>query len=144
VPKTKKRHVERLTRLPTKRLATACWDFIVVKTAGLQTAPLLDFSSLQAANTKIHTQVIHKVLWMSWGQFGEPFVVAGIGESSRALVPDSIDRQEQSAESKECEHMLTFGALHGRQESRPSKRAELSSCGKTQCATGLHISATAG
>ena len=27
----KKRHVESMTRLPTKRMATACWDFIVAK-----------------------------------------------------------------------------------------------------------------
>jgi hypothetical protein len=77
----KKRHVELLTRLPTKRLATACWDFIVVKTAGLQTAPLLDFSSLQPANTKIHQQVIHKVLWMSWGQFCRTVVVVRISKT---------------------------------------------------------------
>jgi hypothetical protein len=41
--KVKKRHVESVTRLPTKRMATACWDFIVVKRGWLQTAPLLDF-----------------------------------------------------------------------------------------------------
>jgi hypothetical protein len=56
-----------MTRLPTKRLATACWDFIVVKRDRLQTAPLLDFSSLQHANMKIYQQVINKLLWMSWG-----------------------------------------------------------------------------
>jgi hypothetical protein len=126
-----------LTRLPTKRLATACWDFIVVKTAGLQTAPLLDFSSLQPANTKIHQQVIHKVLWMSWGQFCRPFVVVRIGKSSPAPMPDSIDPQEQSAESKECERPLTFGAPHRRLKSRRSEPPELPRCGKTQRATGL-------
>src|SRR5450631_1008136 len=63
----KKRHVESMTRLPTKRLATACWDFIVVKRGGLQTAPVLDFLPLQRANSKIYEQVIHKCLWMSWG-----------------------------------------------------------------------------
>jgi hypothetical protein len=63
----KKRHVESMTRLPTKRMATACWDFIVFKRGPLQTAPLLDFSPLQAANTKINQQVIHNCLWMSWG-----------------------------------------------------------------------------
>jgi len=67
VLKLKKRHDESMTRLPTKRLATACWDFIVVKRTALQTAPLLDFSSLQAANRISHTQVIHKRLWMAWG-----------------------------------------------------------------------------
>ncbi|MDP9043211.1 MAG: hypothetical protein M3O01_00240 [Pseudomonadota bacterium] len=63
----KKRHVESMTRLPTKRLATACWDFIVVKRGRLQTAPVLDFLSLQGANSKNYQQVIHKSLWMSWG-----------------------------------------------------------------------------
>jgi hypothetical protein len=58
-----------LTRLPTKRLATACWDFIVVKRGGLQTAPMLDFLSLQGANSDIYEHVIHNILWMSWGQF---------------------------------------------------------------------------
>jgi hypothetical protein len=64
---SKKRHVESMTRLPTKRMATACWDFIVVKRARLQTAPLLDFSSLQAANRISHPQFINKWLWMAWG-----------------------------------------------------------------------------
>jgi hypothetical protein len=41
--------------------------FIVVKRAWLQTAPLLDFSSLQPANSKMYQQLIHKSLWMAWG-----------------------------------------------------------------------------
>jgi hypothetical protein len=41
--------------------------FIVVKRAWLQTAPLLDFSSLRAANIKMYQQLIHNYLWMSWG-----------------------------------------------------------------------------
>jgi hypothetical protein len=49
-------------------MATACWAFIVVKSAPLQTAPLLDFASLQPANKKNHPQVIHKRLWTTWGQ----------------------------------------------------------------------------
>jgi len=64
---TKKRHVESMTRLPTKRMATACWDFIVVKRAALQTAPLLDFLPLQSANRISHQQLIHKALWIVWG-----------------------------------------------------------------------------
>jgi len=63
----KKRHVERLTRLPTKRMATACWAFIVAKSTVLKTAPLLDFSPLQATNMKIYKQVIHKSMWTAWG-----------------------------------------------------------------------------
>jgi hypothetical protein len=67
VSETKKRHVERLTRLPTKRMATACWAFIVAKSTALETAPLLDFSSLQATNIEIHPQLIHKSMWTAWG-----------------------------------------------------------------------------
>jgi hypothetical protein len=50
VLKLKKRHVEVVTRLPTERLATACWAFIVVKRTGLEPAPVLVFRSLQRAN----------------------------------------------------------------------------------------------
>jgi hypothetical protein len=82
VPYAKKRRVESLTRLPTKRLATACWDFIVVKSTELQTAPLLDLSPLQAANTKIHQQVIHKSLWTAWGQFSPRGFIAQIERQS--------------------------------------------------------------
>jgi hypothetical protein len=59
VLKLKKRHVERLTRLPTKCLATACWDFIVAKTPRLETAPVLDFTPLHATNKKCYQQFIH-------------------------------------------------------------------------------------
>jgi hypothetical protein len=77
---TKKRHVESMTRLPTKRMATACWDFIVVKRDPLQTAPLLDFSSLQRANRISHPQFIHKCLWMAWGQFQDKAFVVRIDQ----------------------------------------------------------------
>jgi hypothetical protein len=49
-------------------MATACWGFIVAKSTRLETAPLLDFASLQVTNTKIYQQVIHKWLWIGWGQ----------------------------------------------------------------------------
>jgi hypothetical protein len=48
-------------------MATACWAFIVAKSTPPETAPLLDFSSLQAANSKIYTQDIHKNLWTACG-----------------------------------------------------------------------------
>jgi hypothetical protein len=67
VRKLKKRHVEVVTRLPTKRMATACWAFIVAKSTPPQTAPLLDFFPLRAPNMKIHPQLIHKSMWTSWG-----------------------------------------------------------------------------
>jgi hypothetical protein len=76
---SKKRHVKSLTRLPTKRMATACWAFIVVKTTRLETAPMLDFSSLQAANSESHPQFIHNTLWMGWGLLRCPAFVAQTG-----------------------------------------------------------------
>jgi hypothetical protein len=72
VSKPKKRHVETLTRLPTKRMATACWDFIVAKSTPRETAPVLDFSPLQHANKESHQQLIHKALWTTWGWFRNP------------------------------------------------------------------------
>jgi hypothetical protein len=50
VLKLKKRHVEEMTRLPTKRMATACWDFIVAKSTLPRPAPVLVFRSLQGTN----------------------------------------------------------------------------------------------
>jgi hypothetical protein len=48
-------------------MATACWAFIVAKRTAPETAPLLDFKPLQAANMKIHPQLIHKSMWTAWG-----------------------------------------------------------------------------
>src|SRR3954451_21851617 len=45
-PRLKKRHVQRETRLPTKRMATACWAFIVVKRPAGETASLLGFGDV--------------------------------------------------------------------------------------------------
>jgi hypothetical protein len=50
-------------------MATACWAFIVAKSPPLETAPLLDFSSLQAPNSNFYPQVAHKALWAAWGYF---------------------------------------------------------------------------
>jgi hypothetical protein len=60
-PETKKRHVEVVTRLPTERLATACWAFIVAKSIALEAAPMLDFGPLRAANRKSHQQLVHRI-----------------------------------------------------------------------------------
>jgi hypothetical protein len=48
-------------------MATACWAFIVAKSTPPETAPLLDFLSLQVTNSKIFPQLIHKALWVAWG-----------------------------------------------------------------------------
>ena len=61
VLKLKKRHVEWMTRLPTERLATACWAFIVVKTIGLKAAPVLVFGPLRSANMNVYQQVINRL-----------------------------------------------------------------------------------
>jgi hypothetical protein len=54
VREQRKRHKKKArrtpTRLPTKRMATACWAFIVAKRVGRETAPALVFRPLQAAN----------------------------------------------------------------------------------------------
>jgi hypothetical protein len=63
----KKRRVESMTRLPTKRMATACWAFIVAKATLLEPAPTLDISSLRGTNMKNHQQLIHNALWIGWG-----------------------------------------------------------------------------
>jgi len=57
----KKRHVENLTRLPTKRMATACWDFIVAKTIPPEAAPVLVFGPLRVANKEICQQLINSL-----------------------------------------------------------------------------------
>jgi hypothetical protein len=67
VLKLKKRHVEEVTRLPTKGMATACWASIVAKRPGRETAPALVFRPLQAANKDFHPQLIHKFLWIACG-----------------------------------------------------------------------------
>jgi hypothetical protein len=70
VLKLKKRHVELVTRLPTERLATACWATIVAKSTRLEPAPMLDLRPLRAANTKFHQQFIHRVVSMLWTVLG--------------------------------------------------------------------------
>ena len=60
VPDIKKRHVELMTRLPTERLATACWAFIVAKTSWPKPAPLLVYRPLLGSNMKIYPQSIHR------------------------------------------------------------------------------------
>jgi hypothetical protein len=57
VLKLKKRHVEWLTRLPTERLATACWDFIVVKSTAREAAPVLVFGPLRGANMEFINRI---------------------------------------------------------------------------------------
>ena len=74
----KKRHVESMTRLPTKRMATACWVFIVVKTPRPQVAPRLDFSTLQRANTNS----IHRLSTNGCGRPGGNFGRSAIAPRS--------------------------------------------------------------
>jgi hypothetical protein len=55
VLKLKKRHVEMVTRLPTKRLATACWASIVAKSPEMDTEPRPANRSLRPANNNLST-----------------------------------------------------------------------------------------
>jgi hypothetical protein len=104
----KKRHVERLTRLPTKRMATACWAFIVAKRPALETAPLLDFSPLQAANMKIINRLSTKSCgppgdsFNAWDSLRKPAVKPAAQVrilSGSAINPDSF---------RQCERPQTF------------------------------------
>jgi hypothetical protein len=57
----KKRRVERATRLPTKDMATACWEFIVAKSNRPEPAPMLVFRPLQGANSKSYQQIMNRL-----------------------------------------------------------------------------------
>jgi hypothetical protein len=71
VREQRKRHKKKArrtpTRLPTKRMATACWAFIVAKRPVREAAPMLDFCSLHDANSNFCSQLINKALWTGWG-----------------------------------------------------------------------------
>jgi len=58
-----------MTRLPTKTYGNCLLGFHCSQKAGREAAPVLDFSTLRASNSKCHPQIIHKGLWMFWGQF---------------------------------------------------------------------------
>jgi len=77
-------------------MATACWAFIVAKSTALETAPLLDFSSLQGANIEIHPQVIHKSMWTAWGYFLVLLLVAEFDKKDCAGGRHSILIRRQS------------------------------------------------
>jgi hypothetical protein len=51
-----------------KTYGNCCWAFIVATASLPPPAPTLVFSSLQGTNRKIYQQLIHKAVWMSWGQ----------------------------------------------------------------------------
>jgi hypothetical protein len=68
---TKKRRVEEWTRLPTKRYGNCCWAFILATASPPGPAPTLVFLSLQGTNKESHQQLIHKAVWMAWGQFSQ-------------------------------------------------------------------------
>jgi hypothetical protein len=65
----KKRRVERATRLPTKDMATACWEFIVAKSNRPEPAPMLVFRPLQGANSKSYQQIMNRLVWAPEGIF---------------------------------------------------------------------------
>jgi hypothetical protein len=55
-----------VTRLPTERLATACWDPIVAISIVREPAPLLQFQPLQQSDIQSYPQVINRPV----GEFG--------------------------------------------------------------------------
>ena len=51
-----------MTRLPTERLATACWDFIVAKRTPPEPAPVLVFGPLRTSNRESYQQLVNSLL----------------------------------------------------------------------------------
>jgi hypothetical protein len=68
--KLKKRRVQGVTRLPTERLATACWKSIVAKRTSREPAPMLDFRPLRVSDKESYPQIIH-MLELALGACGE-------------------------------------------------------------------------
>jgi hypothetical protein len=57
-----------VTRLPTKNVwQLLCWAFIVAKSTGPETAPMLVYRLLLVANMEFYKQIIHKGLWTICG-----------------------------------------------------------------------------
>ena len=98
------------SRLPTKIIwQLLVGTFIVVKSARLQTAPMLDFSSLQAANSKMYQQLIHNCLWIRWGQFQvPPLCPPGAGKGSSSGTNYMRLGYQSRSEQSRSEHTLTF------------------------------------
>jgi hypothetical protein len=53
---------------------------------------MLDFSALQVTNSRIHQQVIHKVLWTAWGLSESVWFVSPAGAKGGSARLDSIGR----------------------------------------------------
>jgi hypothetical protein len=58
-------------------MATACWDFIVATTTGLETAPLLDLLSLQPSNIEKLFTSYPQTPVDALGVIGEPLAPVG-------------------------------------------------------------------
>src|SRR5690349_8665085 len=60
------------TRLPTKRMATACWAFIVAKRASREAAPLLVFRPLRRSNIRTLYTAYQQGGWRDCCNEGKP------------------------------------------------------------------------
>jgi hypothetical protein len=85
----KKRHVENLTRLPTKGLATACWAFIVAKSVPSEAASAADPGPLPGSNKKvIHS--LRTVFCTPQTEGPAPPIVGNNGSPDDLPSPDSM------------------------------------------------------
>jgi hypothetical protein len=90
-------------------MATACWRFIVANATPPEPAPMLDISSLQATNKEIHPHLIHKCLWMRWGQFQVPSLYAPDAWKGSASGGNYIRQDyECRTDSDRSDRTLTF------------------------------------
>jgi hypothetical protein len=86
MPGTKKRHVELVTRLPTNRMATACWAFIVAKSSAQESHLKPENSTLQVANTNL----MHTLSTCSCGFLGGNFSCPAIKQLQFSKSPKTV------------------------------------------------------
>ena len=79
-----------MTRLPTKRMATACWAFIVAKRIPRRAAPLLDFGSLRDANMRIQSTAYPQPC-----QDSCQVRIDGLGDASEAARRTQTEREKR-------------------------------------------------
>ena len=98
--RSQKKGTSNPTRLPTKRMATACWAFIVAKSTAPKAAPMLDFCSLQRANkenlsTYYQQSAVDGLGIFSWRLITDASV-AGNDAETPSIAPDrSVSRRRR-------------------------------------------------
>jgi hypothetical protein len=104
VLKLKKRRVKWVTRLPTERLATACWDPIVAKTTRREPASLLGIRPLQRSDSQFCPQVINRVAGKLFGPIlGGLWAFGALNPACRTQILNGrcVNRRKRADEVKD-------------------------------------------